>query len=624
MYRILQLVLLFASSTVLGQYSVSTIDGNWLNKAPLVIRNHEVNLTEISETELFYSHKQVITVLKESGRSDAGFFEIYEEGEKVKFQSMHIYDGMGKLIKKYKNGVESDAPFIAGSNFVEDTRRIKKLAAPEVPVPFTVEIHWEKRVPKSLFLPNWYPSISKKAYCESATFNATLSNDFPILWRSSNLSFDSINTKEGSSRTWKLMRYESDCDYFFVKPGEENFPALSIYPKQFAHHGFAGTLSDWKTFGNWNIYLAENRNDFELPKEISDSLNKLSIQQDKLKFLYKCMQKQVHYTSIQLGIGGWQPQKSQFTWSNRFGDCKALSFLMQAMLDKAGIESHCVLVYADKSGAPDYSETPIPKFNHMVLAALIEKDTVWLECTDNVFPAGYTGMFTANRKGLWLAKDHSELVSLPVLNENKNIIHNKQSYQIDGEGNIIGSVSRTSSGAFIEEFISFAESVNSSKEIENSDFIGKFSIANLKSNLDETTLIGKESFIAILPKKIEFTSQRIKIPASIRQLPFSLPKKDQKKICNDYLDIDFGFQYSDTLIFQLPDYKEIISLPSEIKIRNLFGELQCSSKLVGNSLTIYRAMILKQGLYETSYVKELLELFRAFENSQNESILLLR
>jgi hypothetical protein len=420
------------------------------------------------------------------------------------------------------------------------------------------------------------------------------------------------------------MRYESDCDYFFVKPGEGNFPALSIYPKQFAHHGFTGTLSDWKAFGNWNIYLAENRNDFELPKEISDSLNKLTVQQDKLKYLYKCMQKQVHYTSIQLGIGGWQPQKSQFTWSNRFGDCKALSFLMQAMLDKAGIESHCVLVYADKSGAPNYSETPIPKFNHMVLAALIEKDTVWLECTDNLFPAGYTGMFTANRKGLWLAKDRSALVSLPDLNENKNFIHNKQSYQIDGEGNIIGSVSRTSSGAFIEDFISFAESVNSSKEIENSDFIGKFSIANLKSNLNETTLIGKESFIAILPKKIEFTPQRIKIPSSIRQLPFSLPKKDQKKICNDSLDIDFGFQYSDTLIFQLPNYREIISLPSEIKISNLFGDLQCSSKLVGNSLTIYRAMLIKQGLYESSHVKELLELFRAFENSQNESILLLR
>lgn len=624
MFRLLQLALLVVSSSVYGQYSIATIDKDWLNKAPLVIRGNEVRLTEVSETELLYEHKQVITVLKESARAEAGFFEIYEEGEKVKFKSMLVYDSFGKLIKKNKNGAESDVPYSGGSNFVEDPRRVKKLSPPEVSVPFTVEIQWEIRVPKSLFLPKWYPSISEDAYCEQATFNATLSDDFSILWRSSNLSYDSIKTKEGTSRTWKLTRYESNCDYFFVKPGEGNFPSLSIYPKQFAHHGYTGTLSDWKTFGNWNIKLAENRNDFELPQEISDSLKKLANAHDKLKYLYKCMQKQVHYTSIQLGIGGWQPQKSQFTWSNRFGDCKALSFLMQAMLEKVGIESHCVLVYADKSGAPRYSEAPIPKFNHMVLAALIDKDTVWLECTDNVFPAGYTGMFTANRKGLWLTKENSSLVSLPVLDENTNYILNKQFYQIDGEGNLIGSVSRTSSGAFIEDFISFAESVKSSKDIVNSDFTGKFSIANLKTHLNDTTLIGKESFIAALPKKVEFTTQRIKIPSSIRQLPFSLPKKDQKKICNDFLYIDYGFQYSDTLSFLLPDYKEIINLPSEVNVSNLFGEMQCSSKLAGNILTIYRSMILKHGLYESSNVKDLLELFRAFENSQNETILLLK
>ena len=50
------------------------------------------------------------------------------------------------------------------------------------------------------------------------------------------------------------------------------------------------------------------------------------------------MQNNHRYVSIQLGIGGWKPENPKKTIRNGYGDCKALSALMIAMLSHYDIK----------------------------------------------------------------------------------------------------------------------------------------------------------------------------------------------------------------------------------------------------------------------------------------------
>ena len=116
--------------------------------------------------------------------------------------------------------------------------------------------------------------------------------------------------------------------------------------------------------------------------------------------IYNYLKKNFRYVSIQLGIGGFKPTSAEITDERKYGDCKALSNYMMAVLNCLNIKSYVALVNAGPRQEAVDEDFPCNRFNHMIVCIPGEKDSVWLECTSRTTDFGVLGSFTENRNAL--------------------------------------------------------------------------------------------------------------------------------------------------------------------------------------------------------------------------------
>ncbi|WP_162627744.1 DUF3857 domain-containing protein [Erythrobacter sp. KY5] len=95
----------------------------------------------------------------------------------------------------------------------------------------------------------------------------------------------------------------------------------------------------------------------------------------------KLVQDDVSYLLNGLDGGNYLPQSPEETWENRFGDCKAKSVLLLAMLRDLGVTSEVVLVKS-QGGDSVPMLAPMPgNFDHMIVRAEIDGVNYWLDGT---------------------------------------------------------------------------------------------------------------------------------------------------------------------------------------------------------------------------------------------------
>ena len=92
-------------------------------------------------------------------------------------------------------------------------------------------------------------------------------------------------------------------------------------------------------------------------------------------------QDDVSYLLNGLDGGNYLPQNAEETWEKRYGDCKAKSVLLLALLRELGIESETVLV-ASRGGDAVAEMIPLPaSFDHMIVRAELDGKTYWIDGT---------------------------------------------------------------------------------------------------------------------------------------------------------------------------------------------------------------------------------------------------
>ncbi|MFT4054685.1 MAG: DUF3857 domain-containing transglutaminase family protein [Novosphingobium sp.] len=96
----------------------------------------------------------------------------------------------------------------------------------------------------------------------------------------------------------------------------------------------------------------------------------------------KLVQQDIRYIYVGLNGGNLMPASADETWQRRYGDCKAKTALLLALLREMGIEAEAVLV--NNSGGDDGMDERLPSprmFDHVLVRARVDGKSYWLDGT---------------------------------------------------------------------------------------------------------------------------------------------------------------------------------------------------------------------------------------------------
>ncbi len=126
------------------------------------------------------------------------------------------------------------------------------------------------------------------------------------------------------------------------------------------------------------------------------------------------VQEKVRYLFNRLDKGNYVPQAPEQTWSLRYGDCKAKTVLLLAILRGLDIEAEPVLANLQ---LPDVTPDRLPSaaaFNHVLVRATIGGQSYWLDGTGGGARFATIGDVPALRWVLPVRSNGSDLLAVPL------------------------------------------------------------------------------------------------------------------------------------------------------------------------------------------------------------------
>ena len=478
--------------------------------------------------------------------------------------------------------------------------------------PYKITYTYQTTSTNFITIARWSPIIYNSIPTKSAKLKIIVPKGFQLnryVYRCSDSSF--LSTAANDILEWKVAYISpvkpeifSQKDYFipYVIVAHENFT-----------YGPKGSTKDWVSYGNWQYSLLEGID--VLPESekntISGFIKNTTDRKEITKILYHYLQDNARYINVSIGIGGLKPYPASYVAINKYGDCKALSNYLKAMLNYAGIESFYANVYADEQPHSLIKNYAGPQFNHVILAVPLNNDTVWLECTSNTNPFGYIGTFTQNRKALLVIENNSKIVSIPALQKKDTHDSYKLSFDLAVNGNAKLKFRFSCKGKNFEFFNQLNSELNEAQKDENIREYMPFDNYEVidwkleKSDRDSTHIelnaslnlykflnpIGAEYYLNLFPIRIPRFTNPTK-----RKLPVLLPYP----ICR-----------TDTIEYILPMGYEMKSKPDTISITSQFGNYKIIVNTLNGQIQVYKKFELYQGSYSTEQYPE----FYAFINA---------
>jgi len=329
---------------------------------------------------------------------------------------------------------------------------------------------------------------------------------------------------------------------------------------------------------------------------------------------------------VQLGIGGWQPFDASYVAKKGYGDCKALSNYMFSLLKAAGIKSYYALI---KGGDSDYflmDDFPSNQFNHATLCVPLQKDTMWLECTSQIDPAGYQGNFTGNRKALLVDENGGTLVSTTKygLNENTQVRTIKGTIDEDGGLNMV--INTDYHGIQQDQIHSRINYLSNDKikEILNDELgLPTYTINNFKYTEQKESLpdvkehldISVDNYATISGKRIFIT------PNILNHSSIKLGADEERK-----LDIELSLEWRDidSVEILIPQGYTLESMPSDIAIKTKFGSYQTTMSVKDNKIFYSRMNEQYTGHFSAKDYKDFADYYNSIYKADRAKIVLVK
>jgi hypothetical protein len=609
------------------KYPVSSIPENLKKNANVVKRMEESVFEILSTKETRLHYKYALTILNENGDKHSTFSELYDNLRHVGSVEGYLYDDNGNLIKKMKNKDLSDISAVDG---LIDDNRIKQYNFYYKSYPYTIEFEATVTYDHTFYFPEWLPQEYANLSVEKAKFTVITPQDYTLRYKSFNYKGEPGQSIEKNKKlyTWSVENIPAITKESYAPRWHEITTTISIAPTDFEVQGIKGNMTSWKDFGKFIYELKKNRD--ELPDNVKQKIISLSASAqtdlEKIQLLYRFLQQNTRYISIQLGIGGWQPFDASYVSKKGYGDCKALSNYMYSLLKAVGIKSYYALV---KAGDYDHylmEDFPSNQFNHVILCIPLKADTIWLECTSQTIAPGYMSEFTGNRKALLIDEQGGTLVSTPRYGLIENLLVREVKSVMDGEGNLNMKVSTRYSGIQQDDLSMMINELSKEKlkKILQSDLeLASYDINDFK--YEETKAVLPE-----LNEQLDITVNNY-VTASGKRLfilPNLLNRSDNKLTPDDKRTVDIvvysEWKDEDHYEIEVPDGYQLETMPQNVSLKTKFGTYSCTTKLNGNKIIYHRVREQFSGRFPAKDQQELAKFFEDIYKADRARMVLVK
>jgi hypothetical protein len=623
MKKVLSIIILFFSVYAKAgdiKYPVSTIPENLKKDANAVKRMEKVEFQLLNSHEGVFHYVYAITILNENGDDYAAFSEYYDKFRHINNIDGSLYDASGKLIKKLKAKDIKDLSAVQSIDLMDDYR-IKSFEFYWKEYPYTIEFEADIKYNQTFTLPYWVPMEHHNLSVESSSFTVTCPVDYTMRYRNLNYNGEPRQTTEKNKKIyqWEVQQLPAIKREYAAPLWQEIVPMVSLAPTEFQIDDYKGTMYSWKDFGKFMYELKIGRD--QLPEDIRQKVIQLTsgatTDREKVVILYHFLQQNTRYISVQLGIGGWQPFEAAYVAKKGYGDCKALSNYMHSLLKAVGIKSYYTLI---KGGDYDYylmDDFPSNQFNHATLCVPLQKDTMWLECTDQTGPAGYQGNFTGNRKALLIDEGGGVIVKTTMYGLNENTQIRKINGAINEDGSLDMNVNteyRAIQQDKVHDRINYMSN-DKIKEVLNEELgLPTYTIKNFKytekkesmPDIKEQLDIGVDNYATISGKRIFIT------PNILNRSSTKLDEDEDRKFD---IELPLDWRDVDTVEITIPQGYIPENIPRDVSVKTKFGFYNTTMVIRENKILYVRVNEQYSGHFPAKDFKE----FARFCNDKYKS-----
>lgn len=597
MKKFLFIAAMFAVTALNAQinYSLSGIPDSLLTNVSVIKRYQKVHF-EVNDIERTTQkiHK-VVSVLSEPGRRELYFQEGISKNRSIEDVEINLFDANGQLQGKYRK--KDLQMFAAGGDLINDYH-VLYFAVPATRYPVTIEYKYEIKTKGSLIYPS-FDIITAGESVQHSEFTAAIAKPLQLRYKLRNTNLkpeikedDKYKIYSWTAKNLSAFRYEEGS-----LSGSSKYPMVQLAPTQFKYDEYKGDMSSWSSFGTYfnNLFKDHDKLSAEKIAFFKDLTKDAKTDKEKTALIYKYMQDNFRYVSIQLGIGGFVPFSASFTDEKKYGDCKALTNYMLAALKSIGIKSYAADINAGTNGAVVDVDFPVYFANHVILCVPFNKDTVWLECTSKTADFGVLGSFTENRNAVLLTEKGGILVSTPKSKAEDNVYacNTEINLQADANGKINQQIYTSGEYLQIMQYL-----LN-----EKNEKLKEFAVFNMGL---------KQPDVLSMAPKVAGNARHYQVDASYEKIPefvagskmFLAPRiykfwsKKLPKAENRTMDyyFDHPFILSDTTRYIIPKEFTVDALPKSKSIECEYATFTSSYSFdeAGSSVISTAKLVLKE------------------------------
>ncbi|MDR2037921.1 MAG: DUF3857 domain-containing transglutaminase family protein, partial [Bacteroidales bacterium] len=599
MKHILCFWMILSSLAVSAQeYPISSISDSLRKNADAVVRYKENFFIQNDLNNGTYKVTEVVTVLAEDGK-EYGHVVIYQD----KFTELKSFTGVftdntGKVIKKIG---KKDLTSTAYSSDIASDDKYSHYEYHPTGYPYTVRYEYELKIKNGIAsYPRFIPVKGYRLSVEQAKHIIQVPSDKKVRFKANRLKQEEIRTEgKNTIYEWTITGFPAIESEPYAPALMFLAPTVELAPVDFCMEGICGNMLDWNNLGIWYMNLLKERDKISpalKEKIISLTANAVN-EKEKVQRIFQYLQSTTRYVSIQLGIGGLQPMNASIVEKTGFGDCKALSNYMKAMLEVVNIPSIYTIISTDRASL--YSDfASLGQMNHVILAVPMATDTLWLECTNPLIPFNYAHSNIAGHQCLLITPEGGKLARV----KNQTSISNHKStnvfISIDESGNASGKMNADHKLEAYEYMMGFVHNMSREEQV-NAILRG---LKSAKTQISGLEIISNDSETPDLKLQYQLklehfgnrSGNRLFVPLSLSPVYITPLRTTARKydivISNNVLR-------SDTLRIDIPKSFTGESIPKSITLDSEFGNYSMNIGINNNEILIIQQLLLKKGQY---------------------------